>query len=282
MLPFEFENQQVTMESLTRQHTVIAMEAVGLSQMFNAGLAKLPSFLGNFRSFLTHTMNPFAPEYVTLNDSKLRRRLDESDYVTLSPLRVVVPEGFKGYWLDYLALMTESAKPLVSMQSSLLKPFEMWIAAALNAPDSLKSLAAPHSLNGFKAPDIDRLSKLHAGFFSGSQSTSTYGKVFKRNADVPVLTRDLNELTARFAAIPRKEIIKQVESIVDLLSQLLENAKADPETYRISGPNLKLIADMTYYVAREVEYYAIYGYQLNDFSRAVNDSYKALEKALDA
>jgi len=43
---------------------------------------------------------------------------------------------------------------------------------------------------------------------------------------------------------------------------------------------LKQLTDLTYFMAREVEFYSTVGYFLQAFTTSVNDSYKGLESAL--
>lgn len=283
MFDFNDPDEVVTLESLTRQHGVISMEAMGLGQTFSAVTAKLPRFAHDVKSFLTTTLNPFAPKTILVDSRKLESLFRQVDYVKASPLSVYVPAGFAGYWTDYIDVLENGQAVLNSMQSELIKPFEMWLGLVLNSPDMLKDLTPPAGIARFKAPDLEKLRKDFGRFNTGTSNTeSTYGRVVKRHADIPLITRDLNNVNQHFASISRADLIKQVTSITKLLDTLLENAKRYPEEYQVSGPNAKLLADMTYYVAQEISFYTTFGYFLEAFTRAVDDSYKRLVNTLSS
>jgi hypothetical protein len=275
-------NATVTLESLSHQRTVIGLESAGLSQAMSAAVNKLPHFLEDVKKFITSRLNPFSSNITLVDSRKLEARFRTIDYVSASNLGVFVPAGFNGNWLDYIQVLNKSQKVLDNLRDGLLKPFEVYVAQLLNSPEHLRDNSIMPQLARYKSPDFKGLDKEFSTFFNKTQSTeSTYGEVVKRHADLPLITRDLNEVNTRFASIDRTVLIKQVTSISDLLGMLINNIKESREEYVVSGTTMKALTDLTFFMAHEVEYYTTHGYFLDTFSLSVKDSYKRLERSVE-
>lgn len=281
MLDLFATDEQVTFESLSHQRTVIGLEAMTLSQTLNASTNRLPEFLAGAKQFIAGMFSPSSPKPQLVDSRKLEREIRDVDYVSAAPLRVFVPAGFNTTWLQYIELLAQSQRVLDDLQRGLLKPFETWISTLLMRPDTLRAVSFTPDLARYKAPDLDALKENFAASFDKSGKTeSTYGAVIKRHADLPLVTRNLNDVNSHYGAINRRDLLKQVNDISALLDKLLHNMKEDPETYQISGPVLKQLTDLTYFMAREVEFYSTVGYFLQAFTVSVDDSYKNLERIL--
>jgi len=281
MLDLFATDEQVTFESLSHQRTVIGLEALNVSQTLNAFTGRLPEFLDGAKQFIAGVLSPASPKPQLVDSRKLEHLMRDVDYVSAAPLRVFVPVGFNTTWLQYIELLAQAQKVLDDLQKGLLKPFETWIGTLLMRPDALRAVSFTPDLARYKAPDLDGLKQAFANSFDKSGKTeSTYGAVIKRHGDLPMVTRNLNDVNGKYASINRKELLKQVTDISVLLDKLITNIKEDPETYQVSGPVLKQLTDLTYFMAREVEFYSTVGYFLQAFTTSVDDSYKNLTNIL--
>lgn len=276
------EINSISLEDLNHQRVVIGLESVGASQTLSASASKLPRFLDEIKGFVLSKLNPFKHSVDLVDSRVIEEKFRQIDYIQASNLGVVVPVGFKGTWLDYVAVLGDSQKVVSAMRDGLLKPFEVFLAEMLNSPDQLRSNTINPQLARYKSNTMEPLKIEFAKFISnGSKTEATYGDVVKRHNDLPLVTRNLNDINTAFASIDRSVLIKQVTSISDLLDKLITNIKEDPETYVISGTCLKSLTDLTYFMAREVEYYTTHGYFLETFTLSVKDSYAMLKQAVD-
>lgn len=273
----------VSLEDLMHQRTVLSLESGVLSQTLSATTDRLPRFLADVKQFVADRLSLHKSNIDLVDSRKLESRFKTLDYVSASNLGVFVPAGFTGTWLDYIQVLQRSQKTLDVLRDGLLKPFENYVSMLLTTPDHLRDNSVHPQLARYKSPDIEGLKKSFKEHFSAKtqETESTYGEVVKRHADLPLVTRDLNEVNTSFARIDRTVLHKQVTSISDMLGQLILNFKEDPENYVVSGVTLKALTDLTYFMAQEVEYYSTHGHFLDNFTVSVKDSYKRLEKALD-
>jgi hypothetical protein len=270
-----------SLEDLNHQRTVIGLESIGVSQTLSAVTLRLPQYLDQIRQFVGNKLNPFK-NHIDLVDSRfIEGKFRQLDYIQASYLGVVVPSGFVGTWLEHISVLGESQKIVTDMRTGLLKPFELYISELLNNPDSLKSNTIDEKLSRYKPGRIDDVKvKFVANYGNNGLIETTYGDVCKRHGDLPVVTRNLNDVNTAFASIDRNTLIKQVDSISNLLGMLIANIKEDPTTYAVSGACLKAITDLTYFMACEVEYYTTHGYLLETFTLSVKESFEGLKKAV--
>lgn len=272
----------ISLEDLNHQRVVIGLESSVISQTLSATASKLPRFLDEIKGFVQSKLNPFKHSIDLVDSRVIEEKFRQIDYIQASNLGVVVPVGFKGTWLDYVAVLADSQKVVSSMRDGLLKPFETYIAELLNNPDHLRSNSVNPQLARYKSNTMEPLKVEFAKFIgNGSKTEASYGDVVKRHNDLPLVTRGLNDINTAFASIDRSVLIKQVTSISDLLDRLITNIKEEPEAYVISGACLKSLTDLTYFMAREVEYYTTHGYFLETFTLSVKDSYAMLKQAVD-
>lgn len=272
--------EQISLESLDRQHRIISLESTNLSQTLSAVTDRLPGFLVDVKHFITNTMNPFASTTGLVNSHTLEARLRNVDFLLVAGLAVDTPPGFRAKWLDYIQALNQGQAVLDIFQATALKPFETWLGTLINSPDLLRSVGSAPSLMRYKAPDLDGIKAAMAKCFdpkSGDVS-ATVGDVVSRSADIPVVTRQLNDINSRFATIDRKVLIRQVTAITELLDALIAGIKEDPEGLPVSGATLKTLTEMTFNMAREVEFYSAHAYAVESFTQSVKDSYKRLEK----
>lgn len=71
------------------------------------------------------------------------------------------------------------------------------------------------------------------------------------------------------------------EEILDKLDRLIINTQQYPERYQLSGPMLDLLSHTSYAVAKELEFFSVYSYQLAAFLTALRDTERRLFNILN-
>lgn len=280
MLDIFGEEPEVSLESLTHQHTVISMEALNISQMFEVNQSKLPRFLDDTVRYIKNRLSVFSPAVMDIDERKLLPYLKQVDYATMMPLRVVTLERFSSTWMEYTSLLGQAHEKVMVIQKELLTPFEVFLGTALNNPDHMKSIGNLANLPKRSNKGYDDLAKGFNAAFQGKLTTHlTYGDVVKRHADVTPVCIGLNNLNRDFATLSRADLIKQVNRISELLSIITEKMK-NSDNEAMSGNFTKALGDLTYAVAQDVEFYTTYGYRLESFTKSVKDSVDQLVKFL--
>lgn len=280
LLPEIEHDGEVTLESLDSQHTVISLEAMTLSQVFEVNQSKLPRFLNDTMRFLKNKLSIFSPSVLNVDDRKLAPYLKTIDYATLMPLRVITLEKFNSTWLDYTNLLAKAHTEVMPIQTDLLKPFETFLGVTLNNPENMKSIANIASLPKRNNKDYVGLNGEFGKAFSGRPGAHlTYGEVVQRNADVATVVIGINNLNQDFAKLHRNDLIKNVNRISELLGLLMQKMH-NKENEMMSGAFTKSLSDLTYAVAQDVEFYTTYGYRLESFTVSLKDSINQLVRFL--
>ncbi len=281
-MQFDFGEDEVTLESLHRQRNVITLESNAPSQAIAAMTSRLPKFLADVKDFIGRHIRPFGQSVNLVDSRKLEARFKTLDYITASNLGVFVPGGFKGQWLPYTEVLNRSQAIIDVLRKDLLNPFETHLSVLLTDHSHLRDNNLGGSLSRYKKNDLEALKKDFNKFFTGNLSVTdaTYGDVVGRHADLPQVSKTLNDINLRFAAVDRTDLLKQVDRISEYLGTLIHNLENHPDEYTISAAMLQALVNLTYTMAGEVEYYTVHGYFLDAFTVSVRDSYKHLEKAV--
>lgn len=269
---------------LENQKNIISMEALTPSQTLSALTDRLPGFVSDVKQFLKDLFSTDQePAYNFFDTKKIPTEIRKVNYTSLMPLRVYVPAGLKVTYLEYIAAMEQAQAVVDVLVKETLQPFNRWLAIQLGNPSNLAQLRSDRDISGFKLHDIEAVKKAIAVCFDpGSVETeTTFGKVFKRAGDWHAAAEQLNDLNNRLIRIDRSVVSDLTDSIAVNLDVLLRRIDENPEEYKLSGNTLNVIAQMSYNMARECEFYSVYYYQLRALFQAFEDSEKKVGEALN-
>lgn len=207
----------------------------------------------------------------------VRRSVEKVSYASLRETKVYVPAGLAVNYKTYLAVLEPSIKINEGLLPRILIPFARWLAEAINNPEQLKRVSAS-SIRSFDPHNLDKvLEELGECFDKGSNANKVpFKQAFARNADVKEVFEETENLTSRFIAIDRSRVIAKVDEISDNLDVLIARIEEGDEEYNIGGNTEKLLSQLAYTMAREVEFYGSVAYQLTQLTTALNDTSAAI------
>tara|TARA_B100000929_G_C15510907_1_gene420348 strand:+ start:5900 stop:6673 length:774 start_codon:yes stop_codon:yes gene_type:complete len=207
----------------------------------------------------------------------VRSRVEKVSYASLRETKVYVPAGLAVNYKTYLAVLEPAIKINEGLLPRILNPFARWLAEALNNPEQLKRISAS-SIRSFEPHNLDKvLEEMGECFDKGSNATKVpFKQAFARNSDVKDVLEDSEKLTSRFIAIDRKQVIAKVDEISDNLDVLIARIEEGDAEYDIGGNVEKLLSQLAYTMAREVEFYGSVAYQLTQLTTALEDTAKAI------
>jgi hypothetical protein len=241
---------------------------------------KLPAFVDQLREF-------FNREPVELNGltqvppyKTFWRSVDNWDYADLREIRVAVPAGLSVPYLQYYAILEKCITVNQRLIPAILVPYTRWISELIEDASKLASLAGSRSVNAFEPHDIEGLeAQLGSCFQLGSNVTQRQFKdLFDRNADVKPVYNEAEELVKGYLQIQRKDVMAKVQAVSELLDVLLKRLDTQEAGSKLTENSRVLLAKMTHSLAREVEFYALIGYQLNQLSVALLNTKTAIVK----
>jgi hypothetical protein len=269
-------------KELELEAQIISLEAVAGTEGLFSAIDRLPKFVGLVRDQFIKFVGAESDEQLPVNYTKLARQIAVLRYSDLISTTVYVPPGLNVRYLDYIRSLETAEKDILGISGNVIGPFAVWIARLLSNPGELASQRDQLNVQGMVMPDLDAMRKCIMDGISGTDKTTerTYGKMVARNQDWGTIESRLDELNNHLIADERVKLIRQVNDLVDNIDLLVERVKGDAEEYQFSAPSLSLLADACYKVARVLELYAVYGYQLRLLTVAIHDTQKSLTRAI--
>lgn len=269
--------------ALAIELNIISMEAAGgLASLYQA-VDRMPGFITAIRQSLTSSTTDENGDPIPATYSKLARRIAGSKYMDLQTLTVHTPPGLKGTYLDYLEALEEAEKTILAIPKAVVEPFTRWVAQLTNNPELLSSQRGMAGVKDLDLPDQVKLrGQIMHGIDGANKTTDRrYGEVIKRNADWGQIENKLEALNHNLIGAGRKKIATQVSDAVDMVENLIERIREDHEEYPVSEQSVALLAKTCFNVAKVLELYAVYCYQLRLLTVAIEDSQTYLEKVLN-
>lgn len=171
--------------------------------------------------------------------------INETNYVTISPMLVQVPEGFKGNYLEYVTLIRDIMVMETSIEQDILIPFKNILS---------NIIANPNARFQFDRKAYERIlkkskerseiqAKLNAMFDNSSNTKASYGNVISRNADWEEVF-SITEEIGRLSHTDLRSVKARVEEIVTLLDTVSEMNK-EGELTKLHPDLLRHIGELT-------------------------------------
>lgn len=271
-LPLELQRSMIALES---RHPMSALKAVA---------QRLPAFIKDIAAHVKRALGNVSNVAGLLDtSSRTRKLLDTRHYGQLKELGVFIPPGLRVTYLDYVLVLEEAQGICDDLLPKVLLPFDQWLAVGLTQPNTLNTARVPKTVPGVFLHDLDAMSKKIANCFTrnSTQSTTTFGAVAKRVSDYHLAIDKARSLQERQSKISVGELNRVTEEILDKLDRLIINTQQYPERYRLSGPMLDLLSHTSYAVAKELEFFSVYSYQLAAFLTALKDTEQRLFNILN-
>lgn len=269
--------------NLSTELNIISMEAAGgLASLYHA-VDRMPGFLSSIRQSLVTSTTDENGEPIPANYSKLARRIAGSKYMDFVNMTIYVPPGMKGTYLEYLDSLEAAEKTVLAIPKTVVEPFIRWVASLTSNPEQLASQRGMQAVKDMAIVDQTKLREQIMHNIDGANKATDrrYGEVVKRNADWGQIENKLEALNHNLIGAGRKKIAQQVADAVDMVENLIERIKEDPEEYPVGEAAVTLLAKTCFNVAKVLELYAVYCYQLRLLTVAIEDSQTYLGKVLD-
>lgn len=275
-IPLQSEN--VSLESLRIQSEMISLESFNPSQAFKALTDRIPGYVNAVKTFFGNILDPVHAPVALVDGVASAKALQSLKYMDIRSNEVFVPTGLKVTYLQYLTALKDAEQVAEKLISETLSPLSMFLALALSEPARLQSLRGM-SIPNFRIHDIDKPKQAISNCFdrNGTVARVPLGQALARLTDWPEVVKEINELNTRFNRTSRQEVLRLVNEVTELLDRLVDRSTQEPDTYALSGANLGLLSKLCYNVAREIEFYSLFAYQLQLATIAITDTGKLIE-----
>jgi hypothetical protein len=211
-------------------------------------------------------------------DNRLQKLINAYSYADLGEKKVFIPAGMQVPYLTYLEVLEGAIEVNQELLTLVLVPYARWLGELIEEPERLKSIGGSRAIAAFKPHNLDELTaKLGLCFKMGdNQTQKSFKEVFARNADLKPVYSTATALISRYKSIDRKKVNATVRGISDMLSVLITNIDEKNISLDHNPTGRDYLATLTRSLAREIEFYALMGYQLTQLAVALKNTSKTL------
>ena len=276
----ELNDLSFALESLD---TRIAMESGFINGIANTIRDVVPNLIFGANKIFASIkgLDKYDLRYLDVKMHIMKRILTEDNFVDISGIPVVIPEGMSSSF----HMICEAIQKQVTYANNTyprLVDYSKFISSLISSSDGRRSLKDYSAL--MKAVDAERetVSKEYANCIqSGStKSIADYGDVTENNGNWLLCNQILLD-TIEKAKVHK---VKDIESFVNEITLLLDNLNTRIRSGTVldmTTETLKSLSAMTVTIAREVEMYAITLYRLSEIKKCYEESCKKLIKSLN-
>lgn len=261
-------------KELEYMHSVISLESQSDATVASAA-ERIPGFLDKITEFFTQNVaQPIGTlfsrkDVVWMADNASRRPFNE-----MRGYRVYVPVGFKGSLADYGQLLLEAAGKMDRILDEVLVPYGRWVAEKVSNPKSLSNLTNTLQIPGLKDLDIRPLEVRLDAFFPdrNRHTTAIYGEVFARQQDWERCSSALRKLEDLYKNGRYDRTRAKVRELSELLEKLAVVIRENRIEYQVSSVTIKQLSDITFEIAKMVEFYGILRHRVDEYARSMQDT----------
>ena len=265
---------------------MIALEANVLSNMFNSLRSIFPTIVDKVKTKLgaiDEELKILETEGVKLTsrDKIIFNKLKKVNYLDISQLAVIVPEGFDAKYLDYGTYIEDTLNKLTKVKQEVLTPYKLYLSTFIANKDA-KISTVDKTIEYEKIALARKESNdLNESFFKvGSvQSKQKLSTVISRNTDIVLLNNKVEILESKLKLInvtEIKDISKECTVLLDTIIKMLDQKKFN----NVSPETAKNLAKGAFEMAKEVEYFAVSYYRVKTYIAAVQATIGRVEEYL--
>lgn len=264
----------------------IALEANVLSNMFNSLRTIFPNIVNKVKAKLGEVdeeLKLLEQEGIqlTTRDKQIFNKLKKVNYLDISQIAIVVPEGFESKYLNYGVYIEETLNNLNKLKNEVLVPYKLYLTTFIANRDAKISTVD-------KTLEYDKLSlarkdsnDTNESFFKiGSvQSKQRLGTVVTRNADIILLNNKVEILENKLKVVNVSDVKNTSKECIVLLDTIIKML-GEKKFSNVSPETAKNLAKGAFEVAKEVEYFAVSYYRVKTYIAAVQATIDRVEEYL--
>jgi hypothetical protein len=269
------EFNTVSFEELQRLGSMISLEGMSSESFMVESKARFNQFFARTDSFIKQIKFQVLG-LGRMNGAALTAAINKVGYVNASTKDVIVPPGFTGHWLPY-ANALEVAFKCSSKLEGLVGDYNNCLGQLVSDPSLLKAFSGIPYSGSNNVGVSDQMTYIGKEFFN--LNTDAYkrplGACLERVADVPDIYTALNNAIQMDKTHPATEVTKLITRSMELSKKLVPQMDSDSE---VSKAVREQLINLTLNIAKEIESYSVALYRMRQFSLAMEDSLKELNK----
>lgn len=261
--------------------TTVALEAFSLRAVANRAADIIPNLSHAFKEVMaSHNGDKYDLKPLSINLPVLNKVLDGAGYLEIGKLNVFVPQGFKGNFKEYLAVLDQALNFTNNIQERMLQ-FNQLVSALIsdkNTRQSTKDLSTATS-NMEREREGVRL-ELSKFMKEGSRiDRALLQDTYRSLAEIKECAFTAAIILDRANQLALIDVLKMTEDASELLKALGEEAVTG-KVEGMSNEAYKSLSSATLTMARDVELHSLLMFNVYQVKKSVEHTSEALIKAL--
>lgn len=264
--------------SLEQQAALLSMEAFNVKASMQAVTRVFPAFARNIqdrlKGFLT-TDVPMIPAVKPLSMAKIK----SINFAAHRKTQVYGPLGLKVTYSEYLHALDSSVDVVTALQEKQVGALTQFANGLLAEPGRFNSARSDKPVLPFGEGIITECGKKLEKCVdrASTQSIHEYGKLYRNNTEVHIVSEQVNDMIDRYLRVNREELIQSITDCVDVLDRMADRLEHD-ESFKPNGATLAALTQGILTTAKLVEFFSITGHLLAEVAGCVQETHKGLER----
>lgn len=274
------------------------MQVVTLKQVREAGSVQLGNdldvsmegFLSDFigrvgdsiRNARQNLVNASEVERLTSDENRFLSLIKEQNYLSISALKVNIPEGLRVPLLEHARVVKEMNLYSRTVMEDTIKPFKRFLADLITKPQT-KYQIDPRLAKTFKERSVEReklMATVNAQFSQTFEAYVTYDRAIEQNKEWSELFESVRSFT-NHRRIDQGLINKEVDEVISLLDQVKELIADDESGFKKLNSKLTSdLAELTEHAAKDVAFLGTTYYHTQSLVVKLNANVKDLIRKL--
>lgn len=267
---YRIANETIAMESGTFGNINFAIKNP-LSIMLNDLGSKIVTSTSNLELAFYKLADIFS---LKKEENVLEEKLQVFKYIDIMKLKVSVPEGFNGNFLEYSNLLKESVLTIKTLDDDL-NEYKKLISEFISNPKLMTRDAVNMDYAKSKINTIANLNKNIGKLFNGNGNSTSreLGKLFRNNNEIndTLRTSYLIKDVIGIKNLKIDKIKNNVSDIIELVNVLIKNINSNDE-FQVSASIVVLMGNYTEMIAKLVEFYAITHFRLLAYLNSLDNT----------
>lgn len=259
------------LSSLRNTRDVVALEANFVQNVQELIKNVFPSMRADIASFFGQFSNDAPAIQLTSAQNDFVKEISKHSFSDLTALGAYVPEGLDVHYVDYLKILEAAGDHAFQITPKVLSEYSLYLSVLItNDQQKRDTTSHAYPLREIEKKRAEHNIALGRCFKKGSTRTDvTLGHVVGRNSDWPNVFNFANKLTKDANSVDRKVLnkkIAEVSQFLDIIQKKIEREEfvgASPEV-------IQNLAEYTYTVASELEFFSAIYYKTMAITNAIN------------
>lgn len=271
-----------SLQTLRHHRDVVALETFSVQTLDVTSMLKkvMPDIKSHFSNFVARFSANDKPIPLSRDQRNFIKLVEKHNFVDISPLAVVVPEGFDADFVVLGNVLHQAADHALKVRD-LLNTYTTYLAMLIT--NEFQRFETKNSVQVYQGMQTERdqvLKELGALFKPGSHETKRqYGQVVTRNKDWEIVFGEVDALSKQMNSVDRTALnhkVKEAGQLMDKVISMLKDGKLESSAPEVAQE----LAEGAFQIASELEFFSVIYYRVMAYVTSVNTSVDKITEIL--